>query len=787
MSKLINSSVIDKVGFGPSSDIDNAIEREQQYRKNLKKILFSTTIFLFSLIVLYTVPLYPIPIVFLISILSAVIGFRSIVSGFSLSFLLFIPAFLYQTSIPFWWLLLSFFIIGVFIAKSLNNPSNILTIIVGMTAASLFLTSYYFVSIPLMLVYALIQKSDELSKNVGLLFSFLIIFIPFNALGFANQLSINLNTRPEKIYSLISDSTLPIFSKIIYETNPRLLSFNEFALSESLSGVFSLQNNIFNSYLFVLIDDLVLLFIPILLILSFSFINVLDKIWPWMDERGVELSILPSFSYVVTLVFGTLFFIVPLQTMQIPFDYSTGFNSSDSFKSIISAGTLGLAISLSSINLSRRTEGAELTELVKEECNTYLQNIDNSHSELEEIQNICPGIDINAEITSLGEFKEELSITLDGLYTLTYSGLKEKSEKIQILHNSQVNNTDSLQLKVLNYHNDQLDKCKDMLVKLEKLGIGNLPTINSDHLSYDDDLAFSDVLSNQHELNDYLLEVSQNTIRVAESLVTVVQKEFDNTLEFTSISISENFISQGKGGQALDTLLVTIASLHKRYHQIMQKTITSLKRLIERSLKMHEYNIIPLNESLGQEPADVETIDVAKQIQTHYDELSTFSGILYLPDVMAILSFLENGTHTVIGELMRLLREFEKRNDTRVPLDFQWGKDTQLISEIESSLRRLDDKSQSDLSDRLSNIEYGIKIIENEATTLKKYLIMNEFILNYVNMEPLISSLISIEGKVIPRQLPVKNKYAVQYLQLFAYGKSKVTFDSSKNTLLKNK
>ena len=785
MSKLINSSVIDKVGFGPSSDIDNAIEREQQYRKNLKKILFSTAIFLFSLIVLYTVPLYPIPIVFLISILSAVIGFRSIVSGFSLSFLLFIPAFLYQTSIPFWWLLLSLFIIGIFVTKALNNPSNILTIIVGITAASLFLTSYYFISIPLMLVYALIQKSDELSKNVGLLFSFLFIFIPFNALGFANKLSINLTTRPEKIYSLISDSTLPIFSKIIYETNPRLRSFSEFAPSESLSVFFSLQNNIFNSYLFVLIDNLVLLFIPILLIISFSFINVLDKIWPWMDERGVELSILPNFSYVITLIFGTLFFIIPLQTMQIPFDYSTGFNSSDSFKSIISAGTLGLAISLSSINLSRRTEGAELTELVKEQCNTYLQNIDNSHSELEEIQDICPGIDINTEITSLGEFKEELSITLDGLYTLTYSGLKEKSEKIQILHDSQEDSIDSLQLKVLNYHNDQLDKCKDMLVKLEKLGIGNLPTINSDHLSYDDELTFSDVLNNQHELNDYLLEVSQNTIRVAESLVTVVQKEFDNTLEFTSISISENFISQGKGGQALDTLLVTITSLHKRYHQIMQKTITNLKRLIQRSLKMHEYNIIPLNESLGQNPTDVETIDVAKQIQVHHDELSTFTGILYLPDVMAILEFLENGTHTVIGELMRLLREFEKRNDTRVPLDFQWGKDTQLISEIESSLRRLDDKSQSDLSDRLSNIEYGIKIIENEATTLKKYLIMNEFILNYVNMEPLISSLISIEGKVIPRQLPVKNKYAVQYLQLFAYGKSKVTFDSSKNTLLK--
>ena len=430
MSKLINSSVIDKVGFRPSSDIDNAIEREQQYRNNLKKILFSTAIFLFTIIILYTVQLYPIPIVFLISILSAFIGFKSIPSGFLLSFILFIPAYLYQTSIPFWWLLLSFFIVGVFIAKSLNDPNNILTLIFGLTAGSLFLTPYYFVSIPLMLFYTLIQKTDNLSHNVGLLFSFLILFIPFNALGFAEKLSISANTRPQVIYSLISESTLPIFSQIIYESNPRASSFNEFNLAESLSGLFSLQNNIFNSYLFVLIDNLVLLFIPILLVISFSFITILDKIWPWMEERGVELSILPNFSYVITLILGTLFFIIPLQTMQIPFDYSTGFNSTDSFKSIIAAGTIGVVVSLSSINLSRRTEGAELTESVKEQCNSYLQTLDNSDLQLEEIQEICPGIDINPEITSLSEFKEELSITLDGLYTLSYSGLREKSENI---------------------------------------------------------------------------------------------------------------------------------------------------------------------------------------------------------------------------------------------------------------------------------------------------------------------------------------------------------------------
>ena len=62
---------------------------------------------------------------------------------------------------------------------------------------------------------------------------------------------------------------------------------------------------------------------------------------------------------------------------------------------------------------------------------------------------------------------------------------------------------------------------------------------------------------------------------------------------------------------------------------------------------------------------------------------------------------------------------------------------------------------------------------------------MNEFILNYVNIEPLISSLIAIEGQVIPRQLPVKSKYAIQYLQLFAFGKSTIAFNTDKNILSK--
>ena len=786
MSKLINSSVIDKVGFRPSTDIDDAIEREIEYRKNLKKIFLASTIFLLSVFLLYLVPLYPVPIVFLFSIVSAVIAFRSVLTGFLFSFFLFIPAYLYQTSVPFWWLLINLFIIGIVLAKSTQDSSHILALVFGIISGLLFLTPYYFVSIPLMLLYGIVRKDSEFFRNTGLLFGFLLIFIPFNALAFSKHLLLDVDTMTQQtIYNKMIDSSLPLFTQIIYDQQSRLVSFDIPKIVDSFSGLLTVQNNLFNPFLYVLIDKLVLLFIPILLVLSFSLMGVLERIWPWMESREVELSILPRYSSIISLILGTAFFIIPLQTMQIPFDYYTSFDSLNSIKSLSIAGAFGLVLSLSSINLSNRYEGAELTESVKDTCIKALDTVDESNNQLNEILSVCPGIDINAEFAQMNEYKEELSITLDVLDTLSYKGLKEKSEKLFHLSDNQSSHADSISFKVLNYHNDQLDQCQKMLKTLDGLGINNLPSINSEHLSYNAETSFTDVLNNQRDLNDFLIEISQNTIKVTESLVGVVQKEFDNTLEPTSISISDNFIQQGKGQQALESLIVTIQSLHKRYHRTMGKTIGSLKRLIQRSIKIHESHVLPLNESLGQNPYDEQTGSIAKEITIHFDELQSFQGILYLPDVMYRLEFLESGTHTVISELLRLLREFEKRNDSRVPMDFHWGKDTQLISEIESSLRRLDDQSKTDLSDRLSNIEYGIKIIENEANTLKKYLIMNEFILNYVNMEPLISSLISIEGKVLPKQLPVKSKYAVQYLQLFAFGKSKITFNAKTDTLSK--
>ncbi|MBE18548.1 MAG: hypothetical protein CMO11_01060 [Thaumarchaeota archaeon] len=785
LPSLINSSVIDKVGIRPSPSIDNAIEREIQYRKNLQNVFLSILLFILTATLLYVIPLYPVPIVFLIAIITSVIGFRSPLIGFSLSIFTFIPAYLYQTSVPFWWLLINLFFVGLFTVRSLTNKNNLLSPIIGLISGALFLTPYYFISIPLMLSIVLIRKDHEFLRNLGMCFMFLMILIPFGALSFAYNANINENLNPQEIFHIMSSESLPLFNQLIFNENPRLSSFDLPVIRELFSGILTVQNDVFHPYLFLLIDRLVILFIPLLLLVTFSVVGIMDRIWPWLKLRGVDLNQIPDFSFIFTIILGCIFFIIPLQTMQIPFDYYTSFNFSNSLKTILSAGGFGVILSVSSISLSKRYISAQLNETIKKVCKDHSLLVDAFFEKIKKIQDACPGIDINFELTAANKFKEELLITLDGVDTLSYKILNSKVKIIYELSAIQSENEINLHKKLIEYHNRQLDKSKTLLNSLNKLGIVNLPDIELTHLDPDAEIAFTIILSHQDDLNNFLLELSQNTINISDKLVKVVQRNFDPTLEATSISISENFIQQGQGEQALDSLLVTINSLNQRYMKIMQKTIVNLKKLIKRSVKMYESNVLPLNESLGKDPKTTETGLITQRISKDFENLETFRGILYLPDVMDSLAFLESGTRTVIEELLQLLHEFEKRNDSKIPADFHWGKDTQLISDIKASLGKLDDQVLNDVSDRLSNIEYGIKIIENETNTLKKYLIMNEFILNYINIEPLISSLIKIDGKVLPTQLPVKSKYAIQYLQLFAIGKKKISFDTKTSILHK--
>ena len=57
--------------------------------------------------------------------------------------------------------------------------------------------------------------------------------------------------------------------------------------------------------------------------------------------------------------------------MQIPFDYYTSFNFSNSFKTLSSAGGFGIILSVASISLSNRYMAAQLNESIKKVCHDH--------------------------------------------------------------------------------------------------------------------------------------------------------------------------------------------------------------------------------------------------------------------------------------------------------------------------------------------------------------------------------------------------------------------------------
>ena len=193
-----------------------------------------------------------------------------------------------------------------------------------------------------------------------------------------------------------------------------------------------------------------------------------------------------------------------------------------------------------------------------------------------------------------------------------------------------------------------------------------------------------------------------------------------------------------------------------------------LIKLMERSRKMYESHFLPLNEQLGRDPFETKTGEITTKLLTYSEDLSSQNRIIFLPEIMNRIEFLEKGTKSVLSELLNLIKEFENLNDSRVPDSFDWGKDTQLVGTLDNSIRFINTQDSNELGNRLSNIDYAIKAIEGATSTLKKYVIMNEFITNYSNIESWIDQTLERTGSLTAKELPIRAKYATQYIKLYS-------------------
>ena len=760
------------------------VNKELTFRKNFDRILISSLTSFTVFLLLYSMPLYPLAIIIIISAISGFISFRSHLAGFIFGVGLSVPGYIYQSGAPLWWTFIFLFLLGAFSVRTLADDRYIIPSLIGLLSASIHFTPLFFLSIPIMLIVVLLDDHDRLINNLCILLLFLMVFLPFQSISFTQNVETTLNVgfdsmSTQEIYETMSQYSVPFFSHISYVPKPALSSLDINEISDTLVTNFQ-GNTLFHSYLFLILDKLALVFFPIMIGISFSTVKVVDRLWPWLLDRGANISSIIKYSNVLTMIITSSLFLIVVQVLGGSFGYYTSVNpiaidTANEFQGstiplllVFSSGSIGLIVTGTSLRMSRRMELAHLRSQLIHNSQKLSTDIKNLSGLITKIDNSCKGIDLSKEKTSVHGFGEDIRISLGNVDTMDYSSLKDVNTTIESLKKSELDTQTSIFQRVNEFNNERSYNLNLLISKLKSLGIESTIEFGISDSIEMSEFSLEETLQKQEQLNASYLSLAANTSQIAENLINSIKKDFDQNVQLTSVNIAKTLIEQKEGEKSIESLCNTLESLNTRYYKILIKTIERLIKLMERSRKMYESHLLPLNEQLGRDPFETKTGEITTKLLTYSEELSSQNRIIFLPEIMNRIEFLEKGTKSVLSELLNLIKEFENLNDSRVPDSFDWGKDTQLVGTLDNSIRFINTQDSNELGNRLSNIDYAIKAIEGATSTLKKYVIMNEFITNYSNIESWIDQTLERTGSLTAKELPIRAKYATQYIKLYS-------------------
>jgi len=611
-----------------------------------------------------------------------------------------------------------------------------------------------------------------------------MVFLPFQSISFTQNVETTINAgfdsmSTQEIYETMSKYDVPFFSHISYIPKPSLSSLDINEISDTLFTNFQ-NNQLFHSYLFLILDKLALVFFPIIIGISFSTVKVVDRLWPWLLDRGANIGSLIKYSYIPTMIITSSLFLIIIQVLGGSFGYYTALNPIDidtanEFRGttiplllLFSSGSIGLIVTGTSLRLSRRMKMAHLRSQLIHNSQKLSTDIQHLSTLINKIDNSCKGIDLSKEKTSVHTFGEDIRISLGNVDTMDYSSLKDVTTTIESLKKSELETQHSIFERVREFNHERSYNLNILISKLKSLGIESGIEFGLSSTIEMSETSLEETLQKQEQLNASYLSLATKTSQITEHLINSIQKDFDQNVQLTSVNIAKTLIEQQEGEKSIESLCNTLENLNNRYYKILIKTIDRLIKLMERSQKMYESHLLPLNEQIGRDPFETKTGEITTKLLTYSKELDGQNKIIFLPEVMNKIEFIENGTKSVLSELLNLIKEFENLNDSRVPDSFDWGKDTQLAGTLDNSIRFINTQDSNELGNRLSNIDYAIKTIEGATSTLKKYVIMNEFITNYSNIEFWIDQTLKRNGSLTVKELPIRAKYATQYIKLYS-------------------
>jgi len=741
---------------------------EEAFRTLIGRATTSVIFLASSLIVYLLLPFYPTAMSVFLALLFAVIAYRWPAVALSIMLLFAAPAYSYQLGVTIWALAIMVTVAVVLPFGLSRLPGASLGSAVGAAAGALMLTNYFFLALPLLAGITLLRLRGSIAGAGWGLFMFLLFYLPF--LFVAST-------------TVAQGQTVPLFATADYPLQPALNVFDLGSLKAAFEGQINNDFSGFSGSSAYFIEG----WGGIALVLTMLMATVVTPAIINPSQRIKEAGILlRGLTPLLLLLAIELVFLVPLQLLQKPLGYHTGFDRWDNI-AILTGIMLGLGSVAFVVEewLRRRNLRVKLkSDLAVLSLDLY-DLLDDTRKQLEQVVSVCHNRDLGDEKATIAQCEEKVALTLESVDALGLTRLQMSCREFFDMRSQLYNLRYQLETKLFDHLLDSRHSYQAIVDEALALGIPAIQDVIQTPPPSSEEQDYDNALVEQERLNSAFRELAGKLVAAGDMVANTIKDEIDPEFSLTTTDIAHGFLDQGRFEEAARTISEDLQIIDGRIENSIVDLAGRVIAMTSNFKQVMTSRLIPVFESIGDSGSVSKcygTIDELEAIATSVQGSRTLADIISLVEQSRRLADLARNT---VSELRHRITTIAADNDRRCPPKYNWGKNNHASGEVQQLLGSIESLLlEPTMSSRFSVIEKAVQAVEQQAKVIKQYSQASELLINYPNIEYILQESLRTNVVVGSSELPVKPKYALEYLKMYAaMNYDEVTFDPKPGTL----
>jgi len=726
--------------------------REDTFRIVLARVVTVIFFLASSMLVYQYVPFYPLPMSIFLALLSAGIASRWPAVALAVMLLFTAPAYCYQLGVTLWALSVPVTIAIVLPLALSGLPGACIGAAIGAAAGALMLTPYFWLSLPLIAVVTLLRLKGSPSASGWALFMFLAFYLPFLFL---------LET------PVGQSESIPLFTQVEYLHPSALANLDLSSFKTAFEGLWNNDTSGAPGFSNYFIDEWGGVVLVLTLFASILVTPAVFNLSRRIQRGGVFIKGLMP---LLLLLSVEMIFLVPLLLLGDSLGYHTGFDEWNNIAIMtgIMVG-IGLFTFAAETWLRRRDLKLTLTGSLTALSIEIYGLLDKVRSQVHQVGYLCRRNNFVDEKAIISQYEDKVALTMEGVNTLALPRLETSNKEFCDM---------KLQLGKVEYQLENkliknLDECKRLyestVNEALKLGIPDVQNAIQSWPLQTDLNDYDSALKEQEQINSAFQDLAVKLIAAGDMVANTIKDEMDPEFSLTTIDIAHGFLNQGRFEEAAQTISEDLQIIDGRIENSIANLARTVISLVDNFKDSLISGVIPVFESIG----DPDSLDKYRTSLAEIDDVSSVvRGSETLADIIAIVEQsrkLSDITTTIAWDLNRRIKDIEVANDRICPAKYSWGKNNYALGEIKQILDSIEEKrAEATISSRFTIIEKAIQAVRELAKTIKQYSRMNEFLINYANIEYLLKEELKLISTLTGSALPVKRKYAIEYLKMYA-------------------